>query len=212
MALVVEVEPLEHLAGGRSRGGDVGARKSAPITTFSSTSRPGMGARSGKCGDAAPATLRRARGRRSARRPKRMVPSSGGNAPAIMLKQRGLAGALGPITAKIARSSTVKTDLVDRLHAAEAFRQAVYCEERAHLTRRAGWSGARRAPAAATRLREAASPRRADRAHRTPASHRRIEAEGRQRLAQALGETGEQDGADDRSEQRADAADDRRQD
>ena len=138
-----------------------------------------------------------------------IVASSGANAPAIMLNSVVLPAPFGPITAKISPSATSKRHAVDRDEPAEALRHAGRQTEARSCLAAPVRGGAR----ATARCRPAAPSRPpAGRCRRTPAWRRGSPAERMQELGHPLGQARQQECTEDRTEQRADAADDRRED
>src|SRR5712691_106091 len=188
------------------------ARSSAPTTTFSSTVSAGNGRTIWKV---RPMPRRHASSgvTPSMRAPaKRIVPSSGGNAPAIILNSVVLPAPFGPITAKIAPSGTVKLTSWTARTPLKRFDRP--CTSRSTpMSRLAAGrqaQGPRQRRPHAVRDHDHHDEKTDAVEHLLGAG--RIEAESGHDLAQAFGEAGEQERAEDRAEQCADAADDRRED
>src|ERR1700730_4794255 len=146
--------------------------------------------------------------RRSMRSPPNVIaPASGASAPAIMLNSVVLPAPFGPITAKMSPGSTAKpTSWTARSPLKLLDRPATSS------------SGAMSRPAIRERQPQRPRQRRPDSSrqhddddqqadaveHLRGAGH--VQPERGQQLAQPFGQAGEQEGADDRPEQRADAA------
>src|ERR1700674_625312 len=146
--------------------------------------------------------------------PRRTSPPSGGNTPAMTLKQVVLPAPFGPIRAQISPSRTAK-------RTSSTARKPRKCLEMPSTSRSGAIELARFAPR--TEPGRAAGRRpdamRQEDDHREETNTvedllgaRRLHAEGVQQIGQALGEPGEQERPQNRTEQRAVAADDRRQD
>src|SRR5690348_698727 len=152
---------------------------------------------------------------RSMREPaKVMVPESGANTPAIRLNSVVLPAPFGPITAKIAPSGTAKLTSATARRPWKFFETSVTSRSPAiSLLRRFAALQAQhprdRRPDAVRQHHH--DEQKAD-AVEHPLGARRVEAEIRQQFLQRFGHPGEQERADHRPEQRADAPDDRAQD
>ena len=214
-ALVEQIEPPQHLdARGASRAAGSGvAQQRADHDVVLDRERRKRPHDLEGAADAAAADLvgrqpvdALARERDACRRPARST-------PAIMLNSVVLPAPFGPITAKIDALRHREADVVDRAQAAEALRDVRHLQERGHV-RPPAFRAGRGATAArsAARCRPAGpSPPAAGRRRRTPAWRPACRGRGAcSSSVQRLRQPGEQERAEDRPEQRADAADDRR--